>query len=388
LTICYRDGELKEYIAAGVPKDEFLRRIGVLLESRATSNEAPALSAPVAPQTQDPDPNFASNSTLLPSEEPPQTQHSSTAVVTSQTAGPAVGDACSGANPQDIEQKKSDKGKQRAESEVPKPPLQNDAPGTPHKAPDHELKYALMLKKRQQDARNERARILKRVEDDKIARRKLTAKRKVEASNAKDGSGSTEAGSSRHQPQTSRKYQECALQIRLFDGTTIRSRFPSLATLKADVRTWIDSQQTDNVPYTFKQVLTPLPNRNISVSDEEQSLQSQGFAPSATLILMPGKGYVPGNDDSSGSGLIPRGVSAGYGWATWSVGMVAGLFRSILGGGPAPQLEAEDSVSTNTAQSAPNINIRTLRDQNRQDEQQFYNGNAVSEDILCRREFN
>jgi hypothetical protein len=365
-----------------------LRRIGVLLESRASSNQASALSAPAAPQTQDPDPNFASNSTVLPSEEPPQTQHSSTMAVTNQTVRPAVGESSSGSNAQDIEQKKSEKGKQRAESEVPKPPHQNDTPETPHKAPDHEMKYALMLKKRQQDARNERARILKRVEDDKIARRKLAAERKAEANNAKDESGSTEAGSSRHQPQTSGKYQECALQIRLFDGTTIRSRFPSSATLKADVRTWIDSQQTDNVPYTFKQVLTPLPNRNISVSDEEQSLQSQGLAPSATLILVPGKGYVPGNDDSSNSGIIPRGISVDYGWATWGVGMVTSFFRSLLGGGPAPQPEAEPSVSTNTAQSAPNINIRTLRDQNRQDEQQFYNGNAVSEDILCRREFN
>ena len=43
------------------------------------------------------------------------------------------------------------------------------------------MKYALMQKKRQEDARNERARILKRVEDDKTERRVKEALRKEQA---------------------------------------------------------------------------------------------------------------------------------------------------------------------------------------------------------------
>jgi hypothetical protein len=249
------------------------------------------------------------------------------------------------------------------------------------------MKYALMLKKRQQDARDERARILKRVEDDKIERRRMAAERKAEVNKAKDGSEPPKSEPSRLEPQTSSRFKECALQVRLFDGSTIRSRFPSSATLRVDVRPWIDEQQTGNAPYTFKHVLTPRPNRDISISDEEQSLESQGLAPTATLIIVPVQGYTSAYEDNSTSSRVSRGISAGFGLVSSGLGMVTGLFGSLLVGSTAPPPQEEPSASANTRQS-PTINVRTLTDQNRPDEQQFYNGNAVSDRKLSGRVFN
>lgn len=160
----------------------------------------------------------------------------------------------------------------------------NDRPEGSEKSAD--MKYALMQKKRAQDAKDERARILKRVEDDKIRRKQEAAQQKALAKERQNPGSAGDVAEGGFDAVPPSKYsKECALQVRLFDGSTIRSRFPSEGSLRADVRPWIDKQQTGDVPYNFKHVLTPLPNKNISISDEEGSLHSQGLTPSATLIL-------------------------------------------------------------------------------------------------------
>jgi hypothetical protein len=241
------------------------------------------------------------------------------------------------------------------------------------------MSYAAMQRKRLQEAKEERARILKRVEDDKIERRKREAERKAElkAKEAGEHLGGQAESSRAEAPKPSRS-KECAIQIRLFDGSTIRSRFPSSSTLRADVRPWVDEHQAGNAPYTFKHVLTPLPNKNISISDEEQTLESQGLTPSATLILVPVQGYVSAYEGGGNSGLVSKTISTGYGLVSSGVGMVSGLLGSFLGGGSASSAQHEPASTTPAPPSAPNINIRTLRDQNRLDENQFYNGNSVS----------
>lgn len=289
-----------------------------------------------------------------------------------------------------------------------------------------DMKYALMQKKRQQEAREERARILKRVEDDKAERREREALRKAQA---KAKEGVVDQGSSSILKSSSSKSLsvECALQIRLFDGATIRSRFPSSGCLRADVRyaleqkslpsplssrthlfsehssmapesrlsegltltsgtrPWIDKQQDSmDVPYTFKHVLTPHPNKNISISEEEQSLESLELTPSATLILVPVKGYTSAYE-ASDAGLVSRGLSAGFGFVSSGVGIVAGALGGLLGGGAAsanpanPATPSDETQDNPTPSTTPAINVRTLRDQERRPEDhQFYNGNAVS----------
>jgi hypothetical protein len=275
------------------------------------------------------------------------------------------------------EKEAAEKAKRVAEAKARKAAIEEEAPAGTQKSAD--MKYALMQKKRQQDARAERERILKRVEDDKAERREREAQRKAQAKAKEDTEKGiqTDAPSSIVQPPSAIKSAQCALQIRLFDGSTIRSRFPSDGSLRANVRPWIDEQQSGDTPYTFKHVLTPLPNKNISISDEEQSLQSQGLTPSATLILVPVQGYTSAYEDGASSSIVSRVASGGYGLVSSSVGLMTGVLGSFLGGGGAASPPAQERPADSApANPNPAVNLRTLRDRDR-DDQQFYNGNAV-----------
>jgi len=275
------------------------------------------------------------------------------------------------------EQDAKEKAKRAAEAKARKEALEQADPATASKS-SADMKYALMQKKRQQEARDERARILKRVEDDKAERRDSEARRRADAKALAEGKAPT-ASSSNVRPPSSTRSAECAVQVRLFDGSTIRSKFSSSGNLRKDVRPWIDEKQAGDVPYTFKQVLTPLPNKNIETSEEEKSFQSLGLTPSATLILIPVNDYTSAY--SGGGGLISRGIMMGYGLVSSGVGIVSGILAYLggfLGGGTTPPAEERPQHST-PATSSASINVRTLRDQREgQDDQQFYNGNAVS----------
>lgn len=280
------------------------------------------------------------------------------------------------------EKEAAEKAKRIAEVKARKVAMEEEAPVGTQKSAD--MKYALIQKKRQQDARAERERILKRVEDDKAERREREAQRKAQAKAKEDAEkedGEPAASNSIIRPTSLNKSSHCALQVRLFDGLTIRSRFPSDDSLRANVRPWIDQQQTGDTPYTFKHVLTPLPNKNISISDEEQSLYSQGLTPSATLILVPVQGYISAYEDGASTGIVSRVASGGYGLVSSGVGLVTGVLGSFLGGGSAATPPTQERPADPApADANPAISVRTLRDRDR-DVQQFYNGNAVSS--LC-----
>ena len=251
----------------------------------------------------------------------------------------------------------------------------------PDSAKAKQATYAVQQKKRQQEAKLERERILRQIEHDKAerkekeARRKATAKAEVEGM---DGAGglvdqqlTSEASSTRS--------KECAVQIRLFDGSTIRSRIPSDQTLRGNVRRWVDNHKSDDVPYTFKHVLTPMPNRTLSISDEEETLQSLGLTPSATLVIVPVQGYT--NAYNNGQGIVSKGASAGYNVVSAGAGIITGALGTFLGFGrataPGGFPEARNDEA-DTAGMGLGTNIRTLRDQRAdQDDHQLYNGNQV-----------
>ena len=226
-----------------------------------------------------------------------------------------------------------------------------------------------MQSKRQQDAREERARILKRVEDDKTERREREAQRKAQVAAAKElaaAEPTAMASTSKRSPT------ECALQVRLFDGSTIRSRFPAMGNLKADVRPWIDEQQEDDTPYTFKHVLTPLPNKNIEAEEEDDSLYHCGLTPNATLILVPVANFTPAYESG---GILGRG----FGLVSSGFGAVTGLLGSVLGAGGAAAPEADNGTTSAGPSHTNTTKVRTLRDQEpKKDDREFYNGNAVS----------
>ena len=250
----------------------------------------------------------------------------------------------------------------------------------PDSARAKQASYAAQQRKRQQEEKLERERILSQIEHDKSERKVKEERRKAIAkAEPENTDGARELGSPR-----STKSRECAVQIRLFDGSTIRNRFSPDQTIRGNVRQWIDSIKSDDIPYTFKQVLTPMPNRTLSISEEEENLKSLGFSPSVTLHIVPVHGYTAAY--SGGQSFISRGVSVGYNIMSAGAGIVSGAFGTFLGLGQATTPENSIAHSTRTQGTAEAdstgaetvLNIRTLRDQrNDQDDQQLYNGNQV-----------
>lgn len=377
-----RNGELKEYLAAGVTREEFMRRMGVVLGSRVVESHP-------SQDSQTPASTGTTSSEAVPESTIPTSQPSqqSAPARRQQSAADLLAERSAR-----LEQQKKEKEKEQQSKGKGKAPAETKSQGkSPEKAAPKpaDMKYALMQKKRQQDAKDERARILKRVEDDKAQRRQDAAERKARAK-AEAGSesqSSATAPSSSRSNHPSTRSAECAVQVRLFDGSTIRSRFPSSGNLRVHVRQWIDEKQERDTPYTFKQVLTPLPNKNISISEEEETLQTLGLTPSATLILIPVNGYTSAYEGGGGGGIVYRSAAAGYNMVSSGVGMVTGALGSLLGGvGAAPAQEEHENAASASVPTT-SINVRTLRDQQRSDDQQFYNGNAVSSfHPTCRKD--
>ena len=262
----------------------------------------------------------------------------------------------------------------------------------PDSAKAKQATYAIQQRKRQQEAKLEKERILRQIEHDraerkdKEERRKAIAKAEAEGTDGAGGLVDQQLASEVSFPKSTRS-KECAVQVRLFDGSTIRSRFPSNHTLRGNVRPWIDQQKfDDDVPYTFKQVLTPMPNRTLSISEEEESLQSLGLTPSATLVIVPVQGYSAAY--SGGQGIVSKGASAGYNVVSAGAGIVTGALGTFLGLGRVTTTGEPPGVRDTTMQgnaesdatgTESGSNFRTLRDQRAdQDDHQLYNGNQVT----------
>ena len=293
---------------------------------------------------------------------------------------------------QRLERDKKDKDTAEKAERKAKSDARRDAISTnPESAKAKQASYAQEQRKRQQEAKLERERILREIENDKAARKEKEEQRKALAkaeAGENDGADglvdqqlAREAAHSR--PKTTK---ECAVQVRLFDGSTIRQRFPADQTLRSHVRPWIEDQRSDgDTPYTFKQILTPMPNRTVSISEEEESLQSLGLTPSATLVMVPVQGYTAAYGGEPG--IVSKGFSTGYNILSTGAGMITGALGTFLGVGQASQ-QAEQASSTpeSSAQqvmsTGSRINVRTLRDQRPdKDDHQLYNGNQVSDDF-------
>lgn len=177
---------------------------------------------------------------------------------------------------------------------------------------------------------------------------------------------------------------EYRLQVRLFDGRSVRSSFTPTQSIKNDVRPWLDQQmEDDNRPYNLKHILNPLPSETLSVAQESQTLRDLGIGSTANLVMVPVSTYT---DAYSAAGSLPvRGISAVYNLATSAATTATGLVGSFLGyGSTTPATESASSVpqSTGTTQRPRNAgpNIRTLRDQqDGRGNSQLYNGNQVSD---------
>ncbi|GES65404.1 UBX domain protein [Aspergillus terreus] len=191
-------------------------------------------------------------------------------------------------------------------------------------------------------------------------------------------------------PSTSLPPTQYRLQVRLFDGSSIRSSFAPSQTIRRDVRPWIDSQITEGKrPYNLKHILTPQPNHTLTIAEEEQKLEELGWGSSANLVMVPISSYTEAYSSPSSS-LPVRAVSSVYGLVSSAVGLATGLVGSFLPFGSGQTTPSEASPAANTPSSGNSTprprapasrgpNIRTLRDQaGEQDDRQFYNGNQLN----------
>lgn len=244
-----------------------------------------------------------------------------------------------------------------------------------------DIKHALMQKKLRQDARDERARILKRIEDDRAEQRARDTSGKEHASAAEEYNSKQPSAPAKRddgmRASGSKRACECAIQVRLFDGTTIRSKFPAHNTTREHIRLWVDSQRPDgDTPYVFKQILAPLPNRTISISEEEESLESLGLAPTATLVLVPIREYTSAYTNGA-TDYISRGIYTGWGLVSSGLKMVTGALGGLLGSTASSRPHSNHGDSAAAAVTGA-TNVRTLRFQaDDPEERQLYNGNAV-----------
>lgn len=263
---------------------------------------------------------------------------------------------------------------------------QNAMINAPESAQGKQASYAQEQRRRQKDQRLERERIIAVIENDKKERKEKEERRRAAA--IADAEGSLEGkGKTPAEPKLSNIYgnaissstqKNCAIQIRLLDGGTIRNHFPPSSTLRTHVRPWILSEEAvgpgGDPPYTFKQILTPLPNRTISISEEEEPLSSLGLMPSATLVKVP----VPKFTDAYRGGevgYISRGVNLGYNALHGGLGFVSGLMGRFLGLGQAVPYNDEVEGSNSTQKSNKGEGFEGSG--TGRDPQQFYNGNQV-----------
>ncbi|KAI1824994.1 hypothetical protein F4861DRAFT_218349 [Xylaria intraflava] len=370
--VVIQNGQLKEYIASGTSKEEFIRRLGGTVQpsvppSQPTSSSAPPPTTPAANITQSehhalPQSSRSGGDSLYDDDiQPTVTQAGSpapTQVVSSHAA--------------EEEKRAADKkkGKTKAQPEddtrIRADERHGQTPENPEQAHANEIRH------RKHQANEERKRILKRIEDDKRARKEREAEernaRRLLGVNADTDGAGTPAESISLSQRSSRAGQSdhCNLQVRLLDGSSIRTRFPSDKTLGRDVRKWIDEERTDgDAPYSFRIVLTPLPNKAIEPQEESGSLLSLGLAPSATLILTPVK-YSAAYGHAGGI-LAPfiGGFSYLYGVIFRFLG---GIFALFFGGGGGAGGSAEQRGNDNI----PLENLRARRDA------QLYNGNSLN----------
>lgn len=360
-----RNGQLQEQLSSGISQNEFINRVRKVLGASPIPGTAQPAASP--PATSTPDATRRS----VPSQRTPPTDSPSTPTPPPSSIA---------------------KGKQKATSS-------SSQPESSTSKAQQSAREALRKKKAEE--REELARIKARIEADKAERRAQAEARKAE----REKLAQSESTTSQFPTATSSKgsnAKDVHLNVRMFDGATIRSTFPRTSKLQDDVRPWIDREfasRKENPnqrqpPYYFKQILAPLPSRELSAGEESQTLGDIDLAPSATLVLVPVKGYTDAySGDARGivsgpAGSVMNLVGGAFNLAGSAVGYVGNTLSSVLGGGGTTQQDSQQQTSEGrslgnapqeSSGSAAGIRVRTLADQRSREprNEQLYNGNQV-----------
>jgi UBX domain len=238
--------------------------------------------------------------------------------------------------------------------------------------------WARMQRERERQQREERERIKTQIKHDHAERRLLDDLRRLPAIDLTPSEPRMLAQATLGRPSSS----DVRIQVRSFDGSTIRSKFPQTASISGEVRPWIDSSWQGVAPYNLKMILTPQANRTIEAAEEEKSLEDLDIFGSCTLVMVPVKGFVE-SYAPTGSGIFGSTVSGGYRLLSGSVGAVFGGVRSLLGVGQVTSETPAQCARDTLSSPAPpgQMRVRTLADQRieaAKKDQQFYNGNQLN----------
>lgn len=384
--VCIKNGELKEYIASGVSKEEFSNRLakalGVTLKTVApSSSQTPATSQPAAS-------SIRSSSSVLPSSNPSASSPPA-AAATQATPAVAAPSSSSSSPPAASQgaisnervqsflarqetQRKAEAERRRLEAERKK---KEDT--TKPKVSDAQSKHLEEIRKRRRQEKEARDRVLKQIEDDKAARRAAREEAKLSRMTSADAAAEDVVAPSQSKPLNLEG--TCKLQIRLFDGSTVRGQFPASQRLDPDIRRWIDetpSMADSGVGYAFKVIQTPAPSRTIDVGEEAQTLGELGLAPSATLVLVPAKKQTAGAYASDGGNVLSRILVFIFGF----LGTIMTFFTSLLSTAGTPAgvhgTDQEQHAMTSGHDQRPKTGIDRARQ--RREDQQYYNGNSVN----------
>lgn len=381
--VVIQNGQLQLQLKSDTSKDDFINSIRKVLGANAIPGSSSA-QAPTA-QVRAPEPAVSQSTAQAEDDLYGPTEPS-------RPAAPSYRAPANTAAPSS-----TSKGKQKATSATESQSTQSSASAN---AVQQAARDALRKKKK--DEAEELARIKARIEADKAERRAQADARKAEREQERNAEAQAT-----NQPRTTTssrgsQAKTVNLNVRLFDGRTIRTTFPRTATLQDDVRAWVDkefsklAQDDPNInnkqlpPYFFRHILAPQPSRELSAGDESQSLGDMDLAPSATLVLVPVKGYTDAYSGASGGvvGTASGLVGGALGLLSSTVGFVGSTLGSVIGYGTAPA-QAPGGQATGPsssqvpqrqdAQDSGSIRVRTLADQRAREprDQQFYNGNQV-----------
>lgn len=380
--VIMKHGELKEYIASGTTKEDFIRRVSNAFSTGSAATPAPAPSTPAAaattamstPHAQSSAP--AASSSSIPSGSPESDGSENVRRILAERAAKAQKEkaarqarekqaAATAAAAAAAAAVTAAKGKGKAVA---------DSPATPPPQTEAQKEASELLKKKKAQQNDERRRILKRIEDDKTARRELAAQR-AKQRQEDQAAAESEVKEQQQAKSASRVGSSsiAAIQVRLSDGSTLRNKFQASESVK-DIRAWVDKDRSDgSSPYFFKQILAPLPNRSIDTTEEGKSLRELGLSPSATLLLIPIQRFAAAYDaQASSPGLLSQILGFIFGIFTWLMSLVG------LGGENTAQQQPSSSPPANAPAALRNQRVRAFENPNdRRGDQQLYNGNSV-----------
>jgi hypothetical protein len=424
--VIIQNGNLKEYVAAGVTKDVFLSRVVSAFQgirggsgTVATAEQAPIASPsgpaePVANDIHDEDeddgyvyprrssvPSHTSTSNNL-SRAAASSDRASTTQSTAKTefrpnssvpgqddsgpaalsAGPEQGNStalrtmmqerAARIEAELLEQDEKEENRLETKGKG-KAPETSDVMDAKAKHASETRKHAEILKKKRSEAQEEKDRIRKKIEDDKAHRKLRAAERAALLAEPKLGDVAAAIGRAASSSLTPNASGKTALQVRLPDNSIIRSRFDSKDTIRSHVRRWIDEKREDRKePYILKAMITTTSTK-IEETDEDKSLQELGLAPSATLVLVPIRKYSRAYDAGASANIF-------HGALQFLISIYAAIlafFTGIFSGKLSREEQPPEPQVVRQQRQGRFAQFANPDDQRR--EQQLYNGNSVCE---------